>query len=199
MAWHLLPAWVRRMVSFSGIALCTFLGDIALLWILLHATEMHYTIATAISFFFALTANYFLTRKYTFKNTARALHEGYVIFMATALVGVVFVIGVMALLVELLHVAPIIARILSASIGAVWNYVINLKYNFKVEGKHQKARGGAKAQARARTHYKGHCARCVFQNAIICYVCGYSISILLFSGFFLYLFYILILICTKCV
>jgi putative flippase GtrA len=135
MAWHLLPAWFRRIASFSGIGVCTFLGDIALLWMLLYTTQLHYAVATAISFFFALTANYFLTRKYTFKNTARALHEGYVIFMATALVGVVFVIGVMALLVELLGIAPIIARILSASIGAVWNYVINLKYNFKVEGK----------------------------------------------------------------
>jgi putative flippase GtrA len=135
MAWHLLPAWLRRIASFSGIGVLTFLGDIMLLWLLLHTTMLHYAIATAISFFIAMSINYLLTRKYTFKGTARALHEGYIIFMVTAFVGVVFVIGVMALLVELFGITPILARILSASIGAVWNYVINLKYNFKVEGK----------------------------------------------------------------
>jgi putative flippase GtrA len=135
MSWHVLPTWARRIASFTGIGIFTFLGDLALLFFLLEYTPLHYVLATACSFWVALSANYFLTRKYTFAGTERAVHTGYVIFMGTALVGVVFVILAMVVLVEYVGMAPLVARMCSAIIGAVWNYVINLKYNFKVEGK----------------------------------------------------------------
>lgn len=123
------------MANFSGLALFTFLGDITLLFLLLTYTPLHYVIATACAFWIALSANYFLTRKYTFTGTERALHTGYVIFMGTALVGLVFVLGIMTILIEHLHFDPLVARVCSASAGALWNYFVNLKYNFKVVDK----------------------------------------------------------------
>jgi putative flippase GtrA len=125
-----------RFLKYASVGGSTFLFDLFLLYLLIDYFNIYYVLATAMAFGVAVSINYFLSRRFVFKGSLRSVHEGYGIFISIALVGLCTVTGLMVLFVEVFHMHYLPARVITASIVGLWNYLMNLYVNFKVAGKY---------------------------------------------------------------
>jgi putative flippase GtrA len=132
MSW---PA-LKRFLHYSLIGFSTFLFDLALLAALTQFGGVNPVWAAGLSFLVAVSLNYALSRHFVFSGTARGHKAGYVYFVLIAGVGLLFVTGSMYLLVTVLGFYYLAARTAIAVITGMWNYTINLFFNFKVAGIH---------------------------------------------------------------
>ncbi|NCU41212.1 MAG: hypothetical protein EOM19_00635 [Candidatus Moranbacteria bacterium] len=123
---------IRRFFRYISFGVSTFFLDLFLLWLCIEIFLWHYVFSAGISFFIAVSLNYFLSRKYVFLETKRSLRRGYIYFLSIAFLGMVFVIGSMIFFVEFFKADPFVSRIGVASIVGFWNYFMNLYINFKI-------------------------------------------------------------------
>jgi putative flippase GtrA len=121
-----------RFFKYSTIGGGTFLFDLGLLFLFTDVLGFNYVLAAGVSFLIAVSCNYLLSRKFVFNETTRGLKEGYVYFIAIALSGLALVTGSMYVLVEFLGAHYLVARVLVAGVTGIWNYTINLLFNFKI-------------------------------------------------------------------
>lgn len=127
---------VKRFLHYSVIGLGTFIADLVLLTILIKVGGINPVVAAGGSFLIAVSLNYLLSRRFVFAGTERGHKDGYAYFILIAGIGFLFVTGSMYVLVTLLGVYYLVARVLIAGITGVWNYTMNLFFNFKVAGKY---------------------------------------------------------------
>jgi len=125
--------YITRFCKYMLTGGSTFLLDLCLLWLLTDVFGWYYLIAVATSFAVAITLNYWLARKFVFSTTLRGVGEGYAIFIGIALSGMAIVTGCMYVLVEYFGWGYFPARLAVASFTGLWNYLLNLYVNFKVE------------------------------------------------------------------
>lgn len=125
-----------RFFKYFSVGFSTFLLDLFLLYLLTDIFLLNYLVATGAAFLVAVSINYYFSRKYVFKRTERKFSHGYYVFILITAVGLMFVLGLMAILVGMLHWYYLAARVLVAGIVGMWNYLMNLFVNFKVAGKH---------------------------------------------------------------
>jgi putative flippase GtrA len=128
---------IKRFIKYSSVGISTFVFDLLLLYLLTDFFDLHYILAAGAAFIVAISLNYFLSRKYVFKGSARTIKSGYINFLGIALVGLLLVMGGMYVLVSVLSFNYIISRIGIAGLTGFWNYLINLFLNFNVAGKHE--------------------------------------------------------------
>ncbi len=127
---------VERFLKYTAVGFSTFLLDLFLLYVLTDVFLINYVLSAGLAFLIAVSFNYFVSRKVVFSQTARPLVEGYYGFIAIAGVGVVVVMGLMFAAVSVLGWHYLTSRVLIAGIVGIWNYLMNLFFNFKVAGKH---------------------------------------------------------------
>lgn len=126
----------KRFLQYSLIGLGTFLFDLALLFFLTQTGGLSPVVAAGGSFLVAISINYVLSRRFVFVGTTRSHEAGYPYFLIIAGVGLLFVTAGMHVLVERLGMYYLLARVLIAALTGVWNYTMNLFFNFKVAGTH---------------------------------------------------------------
>lgn len=126
------PTSLRRFLKYSAIGFGTFLGDLVLLYVFTDWLQIHYLLAAGTAFLIAVSVNYVLSRRIVFKGTKRGQTAGYLYFLIIAGIGLMFVTGGMFILVEWLGVYYVFARVLVAGVTGLWNYLMNLFFNFKV-------------------------------------------------------------------
>ena len=127
-----------RFTRYMMIGVSTFLLDLGMLYLAVNRIGIPYYFATPLTFLFAISCNYLLSRKLVFKETFQGWRIGYVYFISFALVGAVVTTGLVALLVWFFGLYYIIARIIVAGIVGIFNYIFNLSVNFNVAGTHKK-------------------------------------------------------------
>jgi putative flippase GtrA len=125
---------VKRFLHYSLIGLGTFLFDLALLFLFKEVFSVHYLWSAGSSFLIAVSINYLLSRHFVFRGTERSQVRGYVYFIAIALSGLGIVTGALYVLVEFFGLHYLLARVLIAGLSGIWNYSLNLFFNFKVAG-----------------------------------------------------------------
>lgn len=123
---------VVRFMKYSLIGSGTFLFDLLLLYIFTDILGVGYVTSAGVSFLIAVSCNYLLSRKLVFSETTRGHREGYVYFLAIALSGLALVTGSMYILVEYLGVHYLVARVFVSGVTGIWNYTMNLLFNFKI-------------------------------------------------------------------
>lgn len=126
----------RRFLKYSVVGVSTFIFDLLLLFVLTDYLGINYVVAAGGAFVVAVSINYVVSRKYVFRGTERGVHSGYGYFLAIALIGLLFVMGSMYILVEVLTLHYLFSRVCIAGITGMFNYLTNLYLNFKVVGKH---------------------------------------------------------------
>lgn len=127
---------LARFLKYGSVGFSTFLFDLFLLYVFIDYFKIHYALATAAAFGVAVSINYLISRRFVFKGTLRSAHQGYGIFLLIALVGLGAVTGLMVVFIEVLHWHYLPARVVTAGIVGMWNYLMNLYVNFKVAGRH---------------------------------------------------------------
>ena len=125
---------IKRGARYTGIGLATFGIDLLLLFLFIDYFGLNVLFATGLAFLIALSINYFLSRRFVFKYSARDLKEGYVYFLIVALIGMGFTVALMWGLMTYTALSVLISRILVAFFVGLGNYFVNLLYNFKVAG-----------------------------------------------------------------
>lgn len=133
---HCMHKGLSRFLKYFLVGFSTFLFDLFLLYFLTDVALLHYLLATALAFIFAVSVNYYFSRKFVFSKTTRKVNEGYYIFLGVAGIGLVLVVLLMALLVEKIQLNYVVARIIVAGIVGIFSYTTNLFLNFKVAGTH---------------------------------------------------------------
>jgi len=127
---------IIRFAKSTSVGVSTFLFDLVLLFVLTDFFGMNYVIAAGLAFLVAVTLNYFISRRFVFKGTERSVHHGYLFFLGIVGTGLVFITGLMYVLVDVVGLPMLPSRILIAGVVGIWNYLMNLHFNFKVAGKH---------------------------------------------------------------
>lgn len=125
---------MHRFVQYSLLGAGTLLIDMALLFVLAGGLGMNYLGAAALAFFVAVSLNYLLSRRFVFKGTSRTQTTGYVYFLMIAAFGMLLVTAGMYVLVEKWGLYYMISRILISCVTGIWNYSMNLFFNFRVAG-----------------------------------------------------------------
>lgn len=127
---------LRRFMKYVLVGGSTFAFDLLLIWLMTEFLSVPYWLSTALGFAIAVSINYFVSRRFVFKGTARRIDHGYLFFILFAIGGSVFIAGAVTLLVTLFAMHYLAARILVAGIVGIGNYLFNLHFNFKVAGHH---------------------------------------------------------------
>jgi len=127
---------IQRFSKYFLIGFSTFLFDLLLLYFFTDFLLINYLVSAGIAFIIAVSINYYFSRKFVFTKTLRKMDHGYYAFLIISGVGLFFVVALMAFLVEILSFNYLISRILVAGIVGIWNYLMNLYFNFKVAGNH---------------------------------------------------------------
>lgn len=131
-----MPPALSRFVKYATVGTVTFALDLIALFLLVELFFAPYTYAAGGAFMVAVSINYMLSRKYVFVGSNRSVTVGYINFLAIAGVGVLFVVGGMYVLVTYFGLYYLVARVAVAFVTSLWNYSINLFFNFKVAGLH---------------------------------------------------------------
>ena len=127
---------VHRFLRYVLVGGSTFAFDLLLIWLLTEFLSVPYWLSTALGFGIAVSLNYFISRRFVFRGTARRLDHGYVFFILFAVGGAMFIASAVTLLVSLFALHYLTARILVAGVVGIGNYLFNLHFNFRVAGHH---------------------------------------------------------------
>lgn len=127
---------LKRFLKYTLVGGSTFLFDLLLIWLMTEFLGVPYWLSTALGFLAAVSVNYFISRKYVFRGTARKVHHGYLYFMSLAGGGALLVTAAVTALVSGLGLHYLVARVLVACVMGTLNYLFNLHFNFKVAGHH---------------------------------------------------------------
>ncbi len=122
---------VRSFLGYSSIGGAIFGCEMLGFVLLIKYTDIEYIGATVITFLFAITAQYFITRRYVFSKTDRGWQSGYVFFFTSAAIGATLVTSLMIGFVEYLEVPPLISRIVAAGVVGYFVYLFNLHMTFR--------------------------------------------------------------------
>lgn len=126
---------LTRFFKYSLTGVSTLFLDLCLLYLFTDFFHWHYLFSAGAAFFLSTSLNHVLARRYVFGETERSLSTTYMNFLIIGGVGVALVTGLMYLLVEWFGVNYVWARLSVAGVTGMWNYLINLYYNFQVAGK----------------------------------------------------------------
>lgn len=126
----------KRFLRYASVGVSTFGIDLALLWTLAGYGRLHYVVATPIAFFVALSLNFFLSRRFAFRESDRDMVSGYGLFLGFAGIGMASTTLLMWVLVECAAWNVVIARVGVAGAVGMGNYLANLYLTFRVAGKH---------------------------------------------------------------
>jgi len=122
-----------RFLKYVLVGVSTFIFDLVLLYIFIDIFLWNYVIATGAAFAVAVSVNYFFSRRYVFKGTLRSFYTGYVAFMVIASMGIGLAMLGMALMVGVFNFRILDSRVVIAGVVGIWNYLMNLYVNLKVE------------------------------------------------------------------
>ena len=125
---------ISRFAQYSLLGAGTLLIDIALLFVLAGTFAMNYLWAAALAFLVAVSINYLLSRRFVFKGSSRTQTTGYLYFLMIAAFGMLLVTLGMYILVEKWGLYYMISRVLISCVTGIWNYCMNLFFNFRVAG-----------------------------------------------------------------
>ena len=124
-----------RFSTYSSIGVSTFVGDLLLLFIFTDIFGIHYIISAGVAFLLAVSINYSLSRRFVFVGSDRSAKSGYILFMMITGIGLIFVMALMYIFVDILGFDYIFSRVIIAGVVGMWNYLMNLYFNFRVAGK----------------------------------------------------------------
>jgi len=116
-----------------GIALLSFMADYTVLISMVTFTRIHYLISTAIGYIVGVVINYIFSIKWAFKSRRFPTDwkKEFGIFILIELSALIFLSTGMFFLRHFFKFSITLAKIVSNSFAAVWNYILKYKLLFK--------------------------------------------------------------------
>jgi putative flippase GtrA len=127
----------RQFARYLGIGIIATLADWAIFYTLISLSGVFYALALATSYSASTVLNFFLNRRYTFRNRYRRVYLQLALFVAIAIVGLglneVIVYG----LVQLIPggetgISLMASRVIATGIVFLWNFALNKRLTFHI-------------------------------------------------------------------
>jgi dolichyl-phosphate beta-glucosyltransferase len=125
---------MNKYVTFVKYGLVGSLGtafDVGSLYVFVRFMHLHLLFATAISFILAVTNNFVLNKYWTFENSNSNFRKQFIKFLIVSVIGLGWTELCMGLFVYLLNMWYVIAKLLTAGIVLMWNFLANKYWTFR--------------------------------------------------------------------
>lgn len=124
-----------QFARYLGIGIVATLADWAIFYALASLLGIYYTMALATSYSASTVMNFFLNRRYTFRNTYRRVHVQLALFAAIAVVGLSLNEIIVYVLVHLIpggetDIWLMASRVIATAIVFMWNFMLNKRLTF---------------------------------------------------------------------
>jgi putative flippase GtrA len=103
----------------------------------LHTRGSWYLAAVGVTFVIGTTIQYFAVHRFVFHDSEREFKEGYGYFMLVAVIGLVLTLALVYIFTFILHMPPIRARVITAIVVGVWNFIANYFLSFEMHKKYE--------------------------------------------------------------
>ncbi len=117
-----------RFVLVGGLA--TFI-DFFILIFLVEVLSIHYLFSASFSFIVAGMVNFYLSKKWTFKNKNPEYGKQYAVFVVVGIIGLLLNNLILFYLVEYLDIYYIFGKVISTFIVMFWNFLMNKYMTFR--------------------------------------------------------------------
>lgn len=122
---------VRQLLSYFCVGGIAAIVEWVLFAFFANILNINYIIATCLAFVFSTTTNWFLGKKWTFKDSStykgKETQEVFLIFLVSG-IGLLFNIGLMLFFVTILRMntatLKVLSKILATGIVFIWNFII---------------------------------------------------------------------------
>jgi putative flippase GtrA len=126
-----------QFARYLGIGILATLVDWAIFYLLIGFLGVFYVLALAASYFASTAFNFFMNRRYTFRNTYRRVHVQLAIFLAVAIIGLGLNETIVYSLAHLLpggmtDIALMAARMIATLVVFLWNFALNKRITFRL-------------------------------------------------------------------
>ncbi|MFW6210392.1 MAG: GtrA family protein [Patescibacteria group bacterium] len=129
---HFFSRFSRRLVSYSGVGISTYVLDIFLVSMLVYGFGVAHAPALVAGFGVGVTINYLLCYYWVYRGTRRNLYVGLSIFTFLATSGMLIILTVTPWLMMQFALPLLIARTIAAGCIGLINFCINTFFNFKL-------------------------------------------------------------------
>ena len=118
--------------------LTTALEVAALIFLLarIHTRGVWYIVAVGVTFVIGTTIQYIVVHRWVFRDSNREFKEGYLYFMLVATVGLILTLTLVIVFTYILRLPPIRARVMTAIIVGIWNFIANYFLSFEMHKHH---------------------------------------------------------------
>ena len=106
------------------------LFELGTFYVMIKLMQINYIFSSPIAFVIAITINYILQRKITFKNTYSKKRKQFAVFLIIALGGLLINWSATIIYVEIAHIAPMIAKLGAILTALIYNYTMNKRITF---------------------------------------------------------------------
>ncbi|WP_250628511.1 GtrA family protein [Pinirhizobacter soli] len=109
--------------------------DLAIFSLMVKGLHQPWFEAALVSFFIATTANYLLSTRFVFSSGARfsRRHHEFGAVVLVSLAGLAINQIVLWLVIERLHLDPLIAKVIGTGVVFFWNYGVRKRYLFRMK------------------------------------------------------------------
>lgn len=123
-------ALLRQFFVYAAVGAVATAVDWGSFYACIHPLGIHYALAVVVSFLLGATTNYTLNRWITFRDRTRAIAAQVTVYAAVSLVSLLMSVGLMALGVEVVHLSPMGARIVTTGVMLLANFVMHKAMTF---------------------------------------------------------------------
>ena len=114
---------LMQILKFGVVGGTSFLIDYGIFTILSQLLNIHYLIASIISFSISVIYNYILSIKWVFDVSKKQTAKEFVIFIVLSVIGLGLNSFIMYISVDLLHIHEMISKIIATAIVMVYNFI----------------------------------------------------------------------------
>lgn len=124
------PALLRQFVVYAAVGAVATAVDWGSFYACIKPLGIHYALAVVVSFLLGATTNYTLNRWITFRDRTKAIAAQVTVYAAVSLVSLLMSVGLMALGVEVVHLSPMGARIVTTGVMLLANFAMHKAMTF---------------------------------------------------------------------
>ncbi len=121
----------RQILRYFIMACLLVILELFTFWTFNSLFGLSYLIATPLSMAISFFLNWYLGRRFIFKDSERRAHIEFTLVFIASLIGVGIQLAVISFTVEILSLAPLFGKLIAICITFFWNYLVRKYYIFK--------------------------------------------------------------------
>ena len=124
-----LASQIFRYLMMAGVVVLCELGSF---WLINSIFNINYLIATAISMLVGIVLNWLGSKYLVFKESRFTPIKEFTLVFIVSLVGLAIQITTIYIMVDKLHLVPLVGKIAAIGVTFIWNFFIRRVYIFRV-------------------------------------------------------------------